>query len=396
MEFRFTPAEESFRATVRGFLKKEMPKEWAEHHATEEWGTKEGHALARTFTKKLAKRGWLGMAWPKEYGGGGASHMEQLIYNEEMSYHGASVDMPILTGIQWVGPSLMLYGTEEQKKTYIPKILSADIGFCTFYSEPGAGSDLAALQTRAVADGDDFVVNGQKIWTGGAHLADFGWLAARTDPAAPKHKGISMFIVDMKTPGLEVRPLGWMDGSYTHNEDFFTDVRIPKTGLVGELNRGWYLLATALDFERSGVGGFAGARHTLERFVEFARSHKLGGRRLADSATLRAKLAELKVEIEAGRFLAYRIAWMQSKGLVPNKEASMSKVFGSELGQRISRVGMEMLGLHGQLVKGSKWAPLDGAVEQGYLSSVSATIAAGTSEIQRNIIAQRGLGLPRG
>ena len=395
MDFKFTPHEEAFRTEVRDFLKREMPSEWAQHSATETWGSREGHAVARAFTEKLAKRGWLGMAWPKEYGGGGASHMEQLIYNEEMSYHGASVDMPVLTGIQWVGPSLMLYGTEEQKKTYIPRILSADIGFCTFYSEPGAGSDLASLQTRAVADGDDFVVNGQKVWTGGAHLAEFGWLAARTDPNVPKHKGVSMFIVDMKTPGLTVRPLGWMDGSYSHNEDFFVDVRIPKKNLVGEVNRGWYLLATALDFERSGVGGFAGQRRTLERFINFARSAKLGGRPLSDNATLRAKLAELKVEIETGRFLAYRIAWMQSKGLVPNKEASMSKAFGSELGQRMYKVGMEMLGLYGQLAQGDRWAPLEGAIEHGYLSSISATIAAGTSEIQRNVIATRGLGLPR-
>jgi len=395
MDFRFSPHEQAFKQDVQDFIKKEWPKEPASDTDDMEEESRQSHLRGRAFAKKLAKKGWLAMAWPKQYGGGGASHIEQLIYHEEMSYRGAHIDTPISMGLSWVGPSLLLYGTEEQKKTFIPKILNAEEGFCTFYSEPGAGSDLAAMQTRAVADGDDFVVNGQKIWTTGAHHAEWGWLAARTDPTVPKHKGISMFLVDMKTPGLTVKPLVNMAHVHSFNEDFFDNVRIPKQNLVGELNRGWYLLAVALDFERSGVGTFAGHTRNLEQLLDFARNTKSNGGRLSDNPALRAKLAELKVEIEAGRFLAYRIAWMQSKGLVPNKEASISKLFGSELGQRLYKAGMEMVGLYGQLDRGSKWAPLKGAIERGYLSSVSATIAAGTSEIQRNIIAQRGLGLPR-
>jgi alkylation response protein AidB-like acyl-CoA dehydrogenase len=328
------------------------------------------------------------MAWPKEYGGGGASHMRQLVYNEEMAYNGApSMNM----GIAWVGPSLMLYGTEEQKKKFIPGITSAADWWCTLYSEPGAGSDLAALQTRAVRDGDDYVLNGQKIWTSGGHLADWGWLAARTDPDAPKHKGITMFMVDMKTPGVTVQPLINIANRHGFNEVFFEDVRVPATQLVGEENRGWYHMAVALDFERSGIQAYAGGRRSVERLTQIARSHP---DLVKSRKTIRAELADRAIEVATGTFLAYRVATMQAKGLVPNHEASCSKLFGSEMGQRITATGMHLLGMLGQLRDGTKHEVIDQAT--GYLQSVSGTVAAGTSEIQRGIIATRGLGLPRG
>ncbi|MBI3953922.1 MAG: acyl-CoA dehydrogenase family protein [Chloroflexi bacterium] len=394
MEFTFTSEEKAFRQEVRQFLEKELPSDWNGFTEAEE-GSRQAHAMGRAFTKKAARRGWVAMAWPKEYGGLSASHIQQAIYGEELAYARAPSDVPSHMAVTWVGPSLILYGTEEQKREFLPRICSGDIGFCTFYSEPGAGSDLAAMQTRAMEDGDDFVVNGQKIWTTGAHNADFGWLAARTDPNAPKHKGLSMFLVDLKTPGLEIRPLINMAGTHEFNEDFFTEVRVPKKNLVGELNRGWYLLAVALDFERSGVSSFASARRSIEELVEYARERKAGGRSLAADPTVRHKLADLKVAVETGRLLAYKVAWMQGRGLVPNREASQSKLIGSELSQRIANVGMQLLGLYGQVGRGDRHAGLLGRVQRSYMATVPATIGAGTSEIQRNIIAQRGLGLPR-
>jgi alkylation response protein AidB-like acyl-CoA dehydrogenase len=328
------------------------------------------------------------MAWPKEYGGGGASHMRQLVYNEEMAYHGAPVGN---MGIAWVGPSLMLYGTPEQKERFIPRITGADDWWCTLYSEPGAGSDLAALQTRATRDGDDYIINGQKIWTSGGHLADWGWIAARTDPDAPKHKGITMFMLDMKSPGVTVRPLINIADRHGFNEVFFEDVRVPATQVVGEVNRGWYHMAVALDFERSGIQAYAGGRRTVERLTGLAKSHpELVERR----PSVKYELADRVVEVNVGTFLAYRVATMQARGLVPNHEASASKLFGSEMGQRIALTGMHLLGTHGQLRDGTKHQVADQATS--YLSAVSATVAAGTSEIQRGIIATRGLGLPRG
>jgi hypothetical protein len=294
-------------------------------------------------------------------------------------------------GIAWVGPSLMLYGTDEQKQKFIPRITGADDWWCTLYSEPGAGSDLASLQTRATRDGDDYVITGQKIWTSGGHLADWGWLAARTDPDAPKHKGITMFMLDMKSPGITVRPLINMSDRHGFNEVFFEDVRVPASQVVGEVNRGWYHMAVALDFERSGIGAYAGGRRNVERLTRVAKENP---RLMEIRPTVKNELADRSIEVAVGTILAYRVATMQAAGMVPNHEASASKLFGSEMGQRISLTGMHLLGMLGQLRNGTKGQVIDQAT--GYLGSVSGTIAAGTSEIQRGIIATRGLGLPRG
>jgi len=387
MRFAYEPDAEAFRAEVRAFIKAELPEE--DQRRPREFGSnEEEYGYTMGFQRKLAQRDWLAMAWPKEYGGGGASHMRQLVYNEEMAYAAApSMNM----GIAWVGPSLMLYGTEDQKKRFIPRITTADDWWCTLYSEPGAGSDLAALQTRAVRDGDDFVINGQKIWTSGGHLSDWGWLAARTDPDAPKHKGITMFMLDMKSPGITVRPLVNMAEHHSFNEVFFEDVRVPATQVVGEVNRGWYHMAVALDFERSGIQAYAGGRRAVERLMRIAKEHPS---LTAARRTVRHELADRAIEVQAGTFLAYRVATMQAKGLVPNHEASCSKVFGSEMSQRIALTGMHLLGMTGQLRGDSPGEIVDMA--SSYLSAVSATVAAGTSEIQRGIIATRGLGLPRG
>ena len=391
MDFRFTAEEEGFREEVRELLREELPADWEGAGFYGGEGDESTRELGHRFTKKLAERKWLAMAWPEEYGGLDAPHMQQLIYNEEMSYRGAPGSFSM--GVAWVGPAIMLYGTDEQKERYLPRITSAEDVWCTLYSEPEAGSDLASLQTRAVQDGDDFVINGQKIWTSGAERSNWGWLAARTDPEAPKHKGISTFVVPMDAPGISTRPLINMAGQAGFSEVFFDNVRIPKENLVGELNRGWYQVAVALDFERSGIQAYAGGRRTLERLVDFVQEQSEAVRH---NPQARMRLADRAIELAAGTSIAYRIPWMQSKGIIPNYEASISKLYGSEFGQRLALTGIQLLGLYGGLEPGSKWTPLKGRLERGYLQAVSSTIAAGTSEVQRSIIATRGLGLPRG
>ena len=394
MNITFTEKEEGFRQEIRDFLKDELPEDW-EPLGKPGRTPEEQQAFSRGMSKRLADRGWLTLAWPEEYGGQGRSIMEQVIYNEEMSYWNVPGTELGTGAISWVGPVLMLAGTDDQKREHLPPIAKAERYWCTLYSEPGSGSDLASLQTSAVRDGDDFVINGQKIWTSSAHFADWGWLAARTNPDAPKHRGISIFMLDMKSPGVEVKPIYNMAGGHDFNEVYFNDVRVPSGNLVGTEDRGWYTLAVALDFERSGVGYSAGARRTLDALTRYVKETQRGGVPLSKDPNVRRKLAQRYVETEVSRWLSYRVAWMQSQGQIPNAEASMSKMYGTELTQRVARTGMEILGMAGQLSGDSKWAPLYGHIQQAFLMSTSSTIAAGTSEIQRNIIAQRGLGLPR-
>ena len=263
--------------------------------------------------------------------------------------------------------------------------------WCQGYSEPQSGSDLASLSTRAEDEGDYFRVNGSKVWTSLAHRADWMMVLVRTDPEAPKHRGISFLLVDMKSPGVEVRPIMNMAGTHEFNEVFFDDVQAPKGNLVGEKDRGWYVAVTLLDFERSGIEYAATSRRLLDDLSAFIRESRGGFEGWVADA-----LTERYVEAEVARLMAYRVAWMQSQGMVPNREASMSKVFGSETFQRVADTGMKVLGMYGQLTGDDRWAPLAGRIQDAWRHSFSNTIAAGTSEIQRNIIASRGLGLPRG
>ena len=392
MDFRFTTEEEAFRADVRAFLKEELPANWEQQFDTEtELGTEAQGDFAKQFNKKLAQRRWLALPWPREYGGLGATVMQQVIYNEEMAFTGAPTGFNM--GVAWVGPSLMIYGTDDQKKQFLPRITGLEDVWCTLYSEPASGSDLAALQTRAVRDGDEWVVNGQKIWTSGAHRSNWGWLAARTDPDAPKHKGISMFLVPMKSPGISIRPLVNMAGGHGFNEVFFEDVRIPANYLVGQENMGWYQLAVALDFERSSIAGSARARRLWQELVSIGHhEHEFVEQRPA----IRHRLVEAGIEIDIAKFLSYRVASLQQSGKAPNYEATIAKLYSSELGQRLSRTGMQLMGLYGPLHPKSKYARLKGLIERYYQFSVAETIAGGTSEIMRSVVAIRGLGLPRG
>ncbi len=395
MDFRFSEDEEAFREEVRQWLRQEIPQRWIELDPGIWEETEESWALARAFQRKLGEIGWLAPAFPREYGGLELSHMKRLVLAEELAYSKAPVSVEVEITVNWVAPSIMLFGTEEQKKNYVTPIARGEKIFCIGYSEPDAGSDLASLRTRAVEEGDGYVINGQKIWCSYAHLADYCWLAARTDPDAPRHQGISVFIVDMKTPGITVRPLINILNQHSFNEVFFDDVWIPKENLVGQNNNGWYQVMIALDFERSSVGWAASNRRGIEELIDYARNTTRNGKPLASDPLVRNQLAQLVVENEVACMMAYRLAWMFSRGLHPSYESSMSMVFISEATRRTADVGMRILGHYGELDRDSRWAVMNARLMRMCLSSLSIGVGGGSNEIQRNIIAMRGLGLPR-
>jgi alkylation response protein AidB-like acyl-CoA dehydrogenase len=387
--FLDSPEHAAFRAEIRAFLSTELPASDWNMRNDRDHVTPAQAEFTREFRKRLAEKGWLTIGWPAEFGGAGASYMTQTVYMEEMSADGApgAYDQ----GVWLAGPALMTHGSSEQQQRWLPALRTADVHWCQLFSEPGAGSDLASLQTRAVRDGDEYVLNGQKIWTSGATDADWGILLARTDPDAPKHRGISYFMLDLRTPGVTVRPLINMMGSEHFTEVFLEDVRVPRDCLIGEENRGWYIATTTLDQERSSINRVVMTRSTLEALVDYVRqSPRLSGR-----AEIRHELAERHLEFEIGRWLCYRVAQMQSEGKVPNAEASVSKIFGTELQRQMGITGLRVLGMPGLIEPGSPYAPLQGRIERWAMAAPSYTIAGGTSEVNRNIVATRGLGLPR-
>jgi alkylation response protein AidB-like acyl-CoA dehydrogenase len=393
MEFRFTPGQERLRQSIRTFLRDNQPDfPWSQ--VGPEWsGNPDEVAEAIRFNRKLAEHGWLTAHWPKAYGGLGLSIMEQVVLQEEL------VGVPILNanGLNMLGPILMLYGTEEQKREHLPGIARCEVMWAQGYSEPNAGSDLASLQTRAVRDGDEYVVNGSKIWTGHGQGADWIFVLARTDPAAPKHKGISFLLMPMTSLGLKVIPLQSMTGYVTFCQEYFEDVRVPVKNRVGEENQGWYIGAALLDFERSGIAGATSIRRGILRLADFVRANRSVGRpNLEGRVRIRHKIADRLIEAEVGRSLSYRIASIQEAGKIPNYEASMAKVYFSELGTRVADTGFEVMQLYGQLREGEPRARLNGHYALSVMMSLIGNIGGGTSEVQRNIIATRGLGLPRG
>ncbi|MGB2694196.1 MAG: acyl-CoA dehydrogenase family protein [Dehalococcoidia bacterium] len=403
MDFRDTPTEASFRQEVRNFIKTELPPELARRReggalfggGSGRFAQKGYLAALGGWLKKLSEKGLIAPAWPKEYGGAGLSVIEQFIFNEEMATERAPRS-PNQIALGWVGPTLIIYGTDEQKEKHLPPILKNEVFWCQGFSEPSAGSDLAGIQTRAVRDGDDYVVNGQKTWTSGAHGAQWMILLARTDPEAPKHKGISYFLLDMKSPGITVRPLVNMAGSHDFNEVFFDNVRVPKENLIGEENRGWYIGTTTLDFERSGIATSISHGTTIQDFVDYAREHRDEPTcSIARDPLIRYELADRAIEAQVERMLSYQVIGMQARGLVPNKESSVAKLYASELDQRIAATGLKLLGLYGQVMRDSPHAAMNGRMPPYYLYATTSTVGGGTSEIQRNIVAQRGLGLPR-
>ena len=396
MDFRDGPAETEFRLAVREWIHTSLPPSLKGDGGEGEWGQlasgherdKEALALWR---QRLQSRGSVAPAWPRRFGGAELPVMQQFILKEEMARARAPRYGGV--GIGWVAPTLMQFGADWMKDRFIQPILSGAERWCQGFSEPGAGSDLASVQTRAVRDGDDFLVTGQKIWTSGAHIADWMILLARTDPTAPKHRGLSYFLLDMKTPGISLSPIINMAGNSGFNQVFFESVRVPAANMVGEENRGWYVAATTLDFERSLVDLCVEYRAILEEIIACARENALPGLRAN-----RLRLVDLLIEVEVARNLSLRVVSMQARGTQPNYEASIVKLYASEVEQRIAAAAFHVAGMAGQITSrgATRRELLMGRMARFQLHSVAATIGGGTSEVQRNIIATRGLGLPRG
>ena len=396
MDFQYTPEQDAFRLRVRSWLAEHLPSELKVEDAMDERVAPNREIFDRRMAwhKQLYQAGWIGLAWPKEYGGQGAELMEQIIYNEEYAHARAPI-LPGYVGLGLAGPTIAQWGSEEQKQYFLPRILQGELVWCQGYSEPGSGSDLASLQTRAVEDGDEFVVNGQKVWTSGAQYADWMVLLARTDSEAPKHRGISYFLLDMKTPGVSVRPLVLLNGHSHFNEVFFEDVRIPKANLLGPKNEGWKVAITTLMFERSAAGGGGGGSQ-IRRLAELAKQVEIDGRPAWQHSWVRQRLAAFEIEKEALKYTRLRSLTRQLRGQPPGPEGSILKLAGSELGVRIAAFASELLGSYALLEAETQAVPDAPRWLNRVLSARQYTIAGGTSEIQHNIIGERVLGLPKG
>jgi alkylation response protein AidB-like acyl-CoA dehydrogenase len=396
MDFADAPEHATFRAELRAWLEANLTDDLKVEDAQDQRISPDRDILEKriAWQKKMHEAGWVGISWPKEYGGRGASFMQQVIFDEEYFRARAPI-LPCASGLGLLGPTLIHWGTEEQKKRHLPRILSADEIWCQGYSEPGAGSDLASLRTRAIDQGEHFVVNGQKVWTSGAHFADWCFLLVRTDPDAPKHHGISYLLVDMKTPGVEVRPLVLLNGHRHFNEVFFTDVVVPKENLVGQLNEGWKVTTTTLMFERGGAGGRDHAAQ-LARLFELAKQFPNRQEPAWRESHIRQQLAQLMIETKALQVTRLRGLTRRLRGEPPGPEGSILKLFGSELAGRIADFSSTLLGPYATLETPTELVPDAPRWAQRVLGARQYTIAGGTSEIQRNIIGERVLGLPRG
>ena len=394
MDLTYTPEDLAFRKQVRAWLEGNLPR--TPLRTLDE---------RKAWHRKLYEAGYLGMGWPKEYGGGGARPMEQAIVADEM----AQVNAPAPTnglGLGIVGPTVVVHGNEWQKKRYLQKILTAEEMWCQLYSEPNSGSDLASLRTRAEDKGDHFLVNGQKIWTSGGKVADWGLLLARTDPAVAKHKGISCFLLYLHQPGVDVRPLKQITGSSEFCEVFMTNARVEKENLIGKLGEGWGIANLTLGYERGGrslarITSYASQYH---RLVAAARKLKRNGRPLVDSPVVRQKLGRIWAELEVERYNALRVLTQLERGDHPGAGGSLTKLSYSEFEKRFNELAQEILGPYGQLTDGAPpelGLEIDTAVgEQGtwayaFLWSRAGTIYSGSSEIQKNVIGERILGLPK-
>ncbi len=386
MDFEFSTAEKKILKEVRDFIASESTPELLEE--THKLGHIYGGLEGRKFVKKFAANSWLVPNWPEEFGGLGSSAQLNFAIREEMARSGVPL---IFVAAHMAGPTIMHFGSEEMKREWLLPIARGEVEFALGYSEPQAGSDLSAVDIRAVDNGDMFLMNGQKTFNTHSHVADYHWLASITDPDAKRYHGMSMVIVDLKSPGIDIRPMVTMAGWQT-NEVYYDDVLVPKKNLVGELNQGFYYLMSALDFER--MYPLAAYERFFDDTVEYAKTTMVGGRPLSKDPLVRQKLAQIEIELEANRHLYYRLAHLMDKGKIPNYESSMQKLFATETAQHITNTAMDVLGMFGQLKQGSTRAVASGTIEQAYRTSVVETIYAGTSEIQRNIIAQRGLKLP--
>jgi alkylation response protein AidB-like acyl-CoA dehydrogenase len=386
MDFAFTDEEEQFRTELRAFLDAELPAWWRGMFVADERAI----PFTREMCAKLADRGWLTLAWPPDHGGSGASVWMQTIVREEM-WAREEPRGPQYMNLNYIGPLIMRFGTPEQKDRFLPPMSRGEVIWTQGFSEPNAGSDLASLITRAEDHGDHFVVNGQKIWSSYADApAEWCLLLARTDPSGAKHEGISVLLVDLATPGIIVRPIDTMAGPHEFNEIFLDDVVVPRDCLLGGQDRGWEVIVAGLTFERAGIARYARAGRIIELLVEHANESGRGR-----EPPVRALLADVRARYEAARLLNYRAISLQAAGEVPTVEASIARIHNTQLEQQVGHVGLEVLGPHAQLRAGDPLAPLRGEIERQWVRNIPTTIAAGTLEIQKNIVAARGLGLPR-
>jgi alkylation response protein AidB-like acyl-CoA dehydrogenase len=394
MDFHDTPEEAAFRKEIQEWLKANIPTDWDRSNLTL-IPPEDRVDMLKDWQRRLHEGGWAGISWPKEYGGRGATLIEQAIFNQEVAQSKAPPPINVI-GLGMAGPTIIAHGTHEQKQRYLENILSAEEIWCQGFSEPGAGSDLGGLRSTAILDGDSWIINGQKVWTSLAHVAQWCIFLARTDTTAPKHKGITYFLVDMTSPGIEVRPLRQITGSADFNEMFFTDVRVPRESILGEVNDGWRVAMTTLLHER-GTLGFAlsvGARVALDEIIGLARETKRNGKPAIEDPTIRQRLAALHVEVEALRLNNYRALTGFMKTGIPGPEGSLSKLIWSESMQRLGDLALEILGPAGML---EQWDanPRVQTWQYIHMRSRGHTIEAGTSEILRNIVAERVLGLPK-
>ena len=398
MDFSLTPEQEAFRERVRAWLEQNIPRDWVRRATgASEVPRPEAYQLLREWQRTLYDAGFIGLTWPKEYGGQGLTFMEETILQQEMAFRKAPPILNIL-GVGMAGPTIVAYGTEEQKQRYPAKILSCEEIWCQGYSEPNAGSDLASLQTRAVKDGDHWVINGQKVWTSLAHISDWMMLLARTDPEAPRHKGITYFLLDMKLPGVTVKPLRQITGDAEFNEVFFDNVRVHEAQVLGGVNKGWQVGLTTLMYERLalGFGLQVRLRIALDGIVEMARHVEKGGRPTTKDPVLRQKIAQLWIETESLKYTGARAVTKLLRGELPGPEASAGKMVWVDVHQRIQELAMEIQGPYAQLVAGSDRAVENGVWQYSFLRSRANSIEGGTTEIQKNIIGERVLGLPKG
>lgn len=392
MDFEFTQEQEKFRQEVRAFLDKELPAGWVDYVGTAIDDTisawKDGEQVFREMALKLGKKGWLSLFWPREYGGQACPLVDYLIFLEEMSNRGSPGFNAV--GAKMLAPTIFKFGTEEQKAQHLPPISRGEKLWCEGFTEPNAGSDIASLQTRAVKDGNDYVINGQKTWSTFVKYADWCLVLARTDPEQKRHRGLSFFLVELKTPGITVSPIIDIQREPDFGEIFFEDVRVPQENRLGEENGGWQVVQTLLSYERIAIGPVAAARTMLNRLVKYMKDNPQ-----IHWPDAREKLAQLKVEVEVGRLTCYRLAWLHDQGQDTPYDAAKARLYGTSLLQRVAKAAMEILGPYGQLDKKDDRAPLRGWFQHLYLSSIGISIAAGTTEILKNVIAGIGLQMPR-
>jgi alkylation response protein AidB-like acyl-CoA dehydrogenase len=391
MDLTYTPAQEELRRRVRTWLDRNLPRRERQNRSVE-YGDVARLPAAKAWQRRLYEAGYVAMGWPREHGGRGADILEQTIVEDEL-VRARAPGLIGLLGVQMVGPTLIQWGTDEQKRRFLPAILTADELWCQGYSEPDAGSDLASLRTRAELDGDKFVVNGQKVWTSYAHLADWMFCLVRTNPSAPRHHGVSYLLIDMRSPGITVRPLVQITGDAGFNEVFLENVRVPRRNLVGALDQGWQVANSTLKHERHMLGSTARTQQLLNGVIRLARLRRRNGH--GDEAVVRQRLADLATRVEAMRLDAYRQTTDEVRGRAPGIGASITKLASTELNHDLASFALTLLGSYGPLAAGTHGVVDDGLWPYELMFTLGMIIGGGTSQIQKNIISERGLGMPR-